>query len=84
MTERPDLTADTTKPDVLVRLTEGHRLLSDPARILLVNFHHLWLDVGDAITTIKALRDTCDRRLATINELKRELADLRSGLEEGR
>ena len=83
MTERPDLTATATKLDVLVRLTAWHRRLCDPdARMTAYDFSVLLTDIGDAADAISGLRETCERRLAMINDLKRELADAR--VEEGR
>lgn len=73
MTERPDLTAVATKPDVLVRLRHATENSGDLTHRIIV-----WRrDINDAIDAITGLRDTCDRRLATIRDLQRELADLR-------
>ena len=78
MTERPDLTAAETKPDVLERLWKWEKkLVAEKRGPSLVVHHTITDDISEAADVIRALRDTCDRRLAMINELKRELADLR-------
>lgn len=72
--QRPDLTPQPSKPDVLVRLGDlrslyrGHEMLAQV--------------VADAIDVIKGLRESDARRLTMIRDLQRDLAELRP--EEGR
>lgn len=75
---RPDLMEQPSKPDVLVRLRDA--IARGGKMALRIGVERG--DLADAIAAIAALRETCERRLATIRDLQRELADLRQ--EEGR
>ena len=72
---RPDLVQEPCKPDVLVRLRGvSSRLPRESVDDI--------ISITDAIDVIKGLRDSNARRLAQVNDLKRELAELRP--QEGR
>lgn len=71
---RPDLTEQPSKPDVLVRLHMVAKLYKGSAYLIEV--------VTDAIAVIEGLRESDARRLATIRDLQRELAERNP--EEGR